>query len=450
MPLSILFFVLYIAAVMVIGWIASRKETEEGFMIADRNVAGLQLAATMSAGCFDGATLSIYLAYICQFGLSAIWLFIGLALGFLVLRRFAPRIKQKADELKVYTMPEYFLRTIGSNSGLLYSIVLTVAFFCFLVVNLIVSGQVLSTIFPLSYELSVVIGGAIILTYLLLAGFKAVVRTDVFQFLIMIFMTVGVAAYFFGKMTIPAVDLRPIGSMDSGTFMGFLVIGIFAVMVQPDLWQRIFASRDVATMKRGLAYGACILPLLALILAVIGLVTKQLIPDIAPENALVAGFSSLLPLGFKELGMVLLYAVSLSSSDTLAFVVSSIFTQDLRHRTHRFGETSMRTMTRCFIGLFITLAVVIGILYQDIITLGLSLASLSLALFPPTFASLFWKLSDRAVAWSIGLAALSVVPLLAMGNLTPETSVIPLPVSLVLLLIFDGISRWKRHLQTRI
>lgn len=281
--------------------------------------------------------------------------------------------------------------------------------------------------------------------YLLLAGFKAVVRTDVFQFLIMIFMTVSVAAYFFGKTTIPTTDLQLVGRMDAGTLIGFLVIGVFAIMVQPDLWQRIFAARDVTTMKRGLMYGGFILPLLALILSVIGLVTKQLLPDIVPENALVAGFSSLLPIGFKELGMVLLYAVTLSSSDTLAFVVSSIFTRDLQHRTRRFSETSMRQMTRFFIALFIAIAVIIGIIYQDIITLGLSLASLSLALFPPTFASLFWKLSDRAVAWSVGLAALSVVPQLVTSTLTPETSVIPLPVSLVALLISQGFVSWKRR-----
>lgn len=444
MQLSILFFLLYIATVVVIGWVASRKVTDEGFMIADRKVAGLQLAATMTAGFFDGATLSIYLAYIYLFGLSAIWLFVGLGLGLFALRQCATRIKQKADELHIYTMPEYFFRTIGSQSGLAYSIVLTIAFFCFLVVNLIVSGQVLSAIFPLPYALSVAIGGGIILIYLLLAGFKAVVRTDVFQFMVMIFMTVTVAAYLFGKSDIPAVDLQPVGTMDAGTLIGFLVIGIFAVMVQPDLWQRIIAARDVKTMKRGLMYGAFLLPLLALILSVIGLVTKQLLPDIVPERALVSGFSSLLPMGLKELGMVLLYAVSLSSSDSLAFVVSSIFTRDLRHRTHRFSDASMRKMTRFFIALFITIAVIIGIVYQDIIALGLSLASLSLALFPPTFGSLFRKLSDRAVAWSVGLAALSVVPLLITGTLTPETSVIPLPISLVLLLIFQGIARWRQ------
>jgi len=444
MQLSIFFFLVYIAIVVMIGWIASRKETEEGFMIADRKVAGLQLAATMSAGFFDGATLSIYLAYIYEFGLSAIWLFVGLGLGFLCLRRFATRIKDKADQLKVYTMPEYFLRTIGRRSGLAFSVVLIIAFFFWLTVNFIVSGQVLSAIFPIPYALAVAVGGVIILTYLLLAGFKAVVRTDVFQLLIMTFMTVTVAAYLFGKTTIPATELQPVGRMDAGTLIGFLVIGVFGIMVQPDLWQRMFAARDVPTMKRGLTYGAFILPLLALVLGVIGLVTKQLIPGIAPEGALVAGFSRLLPVGLKELGMVLLYAVCLSSSDTVTFVVSSIFTRDLQQRTRRFNETSMRRMTRFFMVLFIAVGVITGILYQDIIALGLSLASLSLALFPPTFGSLFWKLSDRAVAWSVGLAALSIVPLLMTGTLTPETSVIPLPVSLFSLLAFQGLVRWRQ------
>src|SRR3989344_4416021 len=110
MGLSILFFALFIGIVLVIGVVSSRKETEEDFMIAERKVKGFQVAATMSAGYFDGATLAIYIAYVYQYGFSAIWLFIGIALGFILVIKYAYRIKQKADELKVYSMPEYFFR----------------------------------------------------------------------------------------------------------------------------------------------------------------------------------------------------------------------------------------------------------------------------------------------------------------------------------------------------
>src|SRR6266508_3208526 len=104
MALSSFFFVVYVAILVTIGALSSRKETEDGFMIADRNVRGLQMVATMTAGMFDGAILAIYIAYVYQYGLSALWFFVGLGLGFLVLRRFAPIIRAKADDIGAYSM----------------------------------------------------------------------------------------------------------------------------------------------------------------------------------------------------------------------------------------------------------------------------------------------------------------------------------------------------------
>jgi len=61
MELSIIFFVLYIAIVVIIGIVSSKKETEEDFMIANRKVAGIQVAATMSAGFYPIDIFSICL-----------------------------------------------------------------------------------------------------------------------------------------------------------------------------------------------------------------------------------------------------------------------------------------------------------------------------------------------------------------------------------------------------
>jgi len=430
MGLSAIFFFFYVFVVGCIGYLSSRKATEEDFMIAGRRVAGSQLAATMSAGFFDGATLGVYLAYIYQFGLSAIWLFIGFGFGFLMLQHFSGVIKAKADAMRVYSMPEYFYRLIGKRSGQMFSVVLVTAFFLFLVVNLIVSGKVLSSIFPISYAFSVAIGGVIILLYLFLAGFKAVVRTDVFQFLIMILMSVSVGLYLLRISPIPATDLN-LTALGAGNFVAFFAIGILTAVVSPDLWQRIFASRDQKTLRRGLTYAALLIPLVALIISVMGLATKQFIPDIAPEDALVTGFSTLLPFGFKQLGMVLLYAVSLSSSDTIAFVISSIFTRDLQNYVPRFGEKSMRMLTRIFMVVFIGLAILVSLISQDILTLGFALAGIAIALSPAIIGSFFFRLNDRAVAISLALSMLSIVVLFLFDLLSPETALISLPVALV-------------------
>jgi len=439
MTLSIIFFLLYIAIVVIIGVVSSRKETEDDFMIANRKVSGVQVAATMSAGFFDGAVLSIYLAYIYQYGMSAAWMFVGLAIGFILLRkRYALIIKRKADEAQAYTMPEYFFKIFGKRNGLTFSFLLVFQYFLLMIVNFIIAGKVLSLIFPLPYYISVIIGGVVILSYLLLAGFKAVIKTDFFQLVIMFIMSLVVAIFLFGKTAIPVTEFNPI-TLGFGNLIGFLLLGSIGILVAPDLWQRIFATKDEVNLKRGLGYSAIILPLLAIIISIVGLATKQFFPNILPEDALITGFSKLLPLGLKEFGMVLLYAVALSSSDTITFMISSIFTRDLKNYTKKYSEDSMKKLTRFFMLFFVFVTIVIAIFYQNIIALGLSMGSLSLALFPVILGSFYWKLKERAVFWSLLLAFISVIVIFVADKVTPENAAISLPVALFSLLIFQKI-----------
>lgn len=440
MTYTIIFFLIYLAIVVAIGVLMARRETEEGFMIADRKIAGFQVAATMAAGFFDGSVLAVYMAYIYQYGFSAIWLFVGLSVGFIFLRKYAGKIKDKADAVKAYSMPEYFFKIFGKANGLLFSLFLVVQFFLLLIVNLIISAKVLAAIFPVPYPIAVFAGGGIVLTYLLLAGFKAVVKTDFFQLIIMLIMSLSVGFFLFTEAKITPAEFD-LGALGVGNIIGFLIITGLGIMVAPDLWQRIFATKDTINVKRGLGYAAIILPVLAIIISIVGITTKQFFPNILPEDALVVGFSNLLPGGIKELGMVLLYAVALSSADTITFVVSSIFTRDLKNYSRKYSEESMRKLTRFFMVVFILLAILIGVFYQDILTLGFSLASLNLALFPVVFASFYWPLKKKAVFWSLILAFSSVVILFIVGYLNPETAIIPLPVALFGLLILQKLFR---------
>jgi Na+/proline symporter len=183
------------------------------------------------------------------------------------------------------------------------------------------------------------------------------------------------------------------------------------------------------------------------VISIVGLVTKQLFPNIVPENALITGFSQLLPFGLKEMGMVLLYAVALSSSDTVTFVVSSIFTRDLINYTEKYSEQSMKKLTRFFMTTFILLAIIIAISYQNILALGFSLASLSLTLFPVVFGSLYWKLKESAVFWSLFLGLLSVFLLFITNSLNPQNTIISLPVALVSLLVFQKLFKKPNEIQ---
>jgi solute:Na+ symporter, SSS family len=440
MLLTLFFFGLYIAIAVIIGIVSSRKETEEGFMLADRKVRGVQLAATFSATFFDGSVLSIYLAYVYQYGISALSIFIGLFLGFLLLRKYASKIKEKADQLGVYSMPEYFYKTLGKRNGLMFTLFIVVEILALLIVNLIISGKILSTIFPIPYWASVLIGGGIVLSYLLLAGFKAVVKTDFFQLTIMVAMSLGVATLLFGGISIGSLhlDLSPAAL---GNSIGFLILTGLGILVTPDTWQRIFASSDQKSLKQGLGYAGFILLFLGVCISVLGLAVRYAFPGILPEDALITGFTQLLPFGIKQLGIVLLYAVALSSSDTEIFVLSSVVTRDLKNYTKRFSEESMRRMTRWIMIGLVALVSLVAIFYQNILSLGFTLASLNLVLFPVVFGSLYWKLKEKAVFWSLALALASVLVLFAFGQLNPQNAVLPLPIALVSLIVLQKLSK---------
>jgi SSS family solute:Na+ symporter len=441
--LALLFFAIYVIVAVVIGFVTARRESEDDFMIAERRVRGVQMIATITAGIFDGAILSIYIAYVYQYGVSALWFFAGLSLGFMIFRRYAARIKKKADEVSAYSMPEYYYRIYGRRIGLMFSLFLVVQFFGYLTVNFILSAKILGHVFPnLPHIACVAIGAAIILTYLLLAGFKAVVRTDFYQLLIMIVMCFTVFFALYRGSAISTSDLG-LTSMGIGNVIGFLLISALGILVAPDLWQRVFAAKDSKTLKAGFAYGAIILPVLALVITVVGLSTRHGIPGLGAEDALVTGFSVLLPHGIKEFGMVLLYAVALSSSDTVTFVVSSIITRDLLNYTEKFKGDSARKINRIFMIAFVGLAMVVAAAYQNILTLAFSLASLNLALFPLVLASFYWKLNEKAVFWSLAGTFIGVAVLCAAGSLTPETAALSLPMALFSLILLEIIF-WKK------
>lgn len=441
--LALGFLLVYVLIVVIIGIVQSRKESEEGFMIADREVGGIQLVATLSAGFFDGATLGIYTAYVYQYGLSAIWFFVGTILGFLLLIKYAYKIKEKADSLGVYSMSEYFFRIFDKKNGILFSIFILIEYLALLIVNLIIAGNIFSLIFSTSYGFGVLIGAIIILSYLLLAGFKAVIKTDFFQLIIMFLMTFSVGAALLGKAPITLSDFNVL-HIGGGDAVAFLIIGSLLIFADPAVWQRIFASKSVSVLRRSLSWASIVLFVLAFVVSIVGLITKKIFPGIPVDTALVTGFTNLLPLGLKEFGLILLYAVSLSSSDTITFVISSLFTRDLKNYTSTFSEQSMKKLTRILMIICLLIVVSIALVYKDIITLGFSLSGVVLTLIPVVIGSLHWKLDSRAVFTSLILGLLTIVVLFITKNVTPQTVIISFPVSLVTLIVFH-LALWVKN-----
>jgi Na+/proline symporter len=166
------------------------------------------------------------------YGLGALWYFIGAIFGYIVFYFFAKKIKRLSDEKQYYTLPDFFFDKKGKITGYLVSLVVLLSMFGWVIVNFTGGAKVITEYSALSFELSIILMGVVILTYLLIGGFKAVVKTDIIQsigisllFILMIFLLFS----FGGSLTLAEFNLFsiPVGQIVNFFLAGFIIPSCF-------------------------------------------------------------------------------------------------------------------------------------------------------------------------------------------------------------------------------
>jgi len=188
------------------------------------------------------------------------------------------------------------------------------------------------------------------------------------------------------------------------------------------------------TLKRGFYLAGIVLLLFGLAISIVGIVAKNNFPNIDSQEALYFGFSNLLPSWILGIALIFIFASIMSSADTFAFVTSMNISKDFISGFKRVSKERLVKMTRISIFGLILLSIFVAIFVQNIISVVFAVVAIGLAIGPARVASFFWNLKEKAVFYSILLGFLSAIILLAVGYITPETSVVTLPVSLVVLI----------------
>ncbi|MFH1744974.1 MAG: sodium:solute symporter family protein [bacterium] len=432
--IDILLVIIYFVLALGIGLISARKMTKEGFLIAERKLGVFSLTASISAGFLGGGLLVAYVSYVYQFGMSAIWIFAGIALGFLLLLVYHKRLKVLADKEEFYTISDYFKFKYGKNVGMISAIAVILYFLFFLIIEFIAGGRILSGILNIPYFYSVLIMALVVLIYLGLGGFKSVVKTDVFQYLVIVLFAAVIVFFVTTGVDFPKQELS-LANAGIGNSIAFLILGAFATFMAPDLWQRIYASKNTKAAKISLYLTSVLIFLFGFVMALIGIVAKLNFPDILPDNALIFGLSNLLPAGILGLGIVMLFAAIMSSVDTSLFILGMNISEDIVRSRKEVTKDKLISLTRWSIIGFAIISVLVAVFIQNIISIALAFGSVSLALTPSLIGSFHFKLKSKAVFWSILMGIVSVILILASGYITPESSIVSLPVALVVLII---------------
>ena len=256
-----------------------------------------------------------------EMGIAAVWYFIGIALGMVFLGFCAGKVRKIAIEKNFLTLSDYFMEKFDYKNKILAAIILFIAFFSLLVGQFIAAGSLFSPLLGIHYSASIILMMVTVLIYLLLGGFKAVIKTDLLQFFIMAIVFFSILFVInIGDYAPEQVNISSIG----GSYIAiFLLIGAFAILSGPDIWQRIFSAKDSKTAKNASFLSAALFLIFGTVLTIIGIAAKNNFSGIKPEEALYYGLFQLIPLPLIGIAIIFILAAIMSTIDTELFYLSS-------------------------------------------------------------------------------------------------------------------------------
>lgn len=245
---------------------------------------------------------------------------------------------------KITTIPQFLLIRFGKRS---YNFLIVYSLISILIVwlgsALYAGGLLISGIFGISLFTAIVVIAVIATSFTAIGGLKAVVRTGVFQSVIIIISSVILT--YLGFQKIGSVDALVSQTPESywklflpasnasyswvGILLGYPVVAIYYWCADQTIVQKVLAARD---LKEG-QYGAIFIGTLKVIMPIIfilpGIMCYVLFRDTAPDNAYITMIKELMPHGLLGLSIAALIA---SLVDTVSSSLNSfctVFTLDV-------------------------------------------------------------------------------------------------------------------------
>ena len=261
---TLITFVIYIAAMVLIGFIAYRSTNNlSDYILGGRSLGSFVTALSAGASDMSGWLLmglpgAVYLS-----GLSEGWIAIGLIVGAYLNWLFvAGRLRVQTEHNgNALTLPDYFTNRFEDNSRVLriFSALVILVFFTIYCASGVVAGaRLFESTFGISYETALWAGAAATIAYTFVGGFLAVSWTDTVQASLMIFaliLTPIIVMVATGGMdpTFAAIELKDASNFDM--LKGASFVGVISLMAwglgyfgQPHILARFMAADSVKSI----------------------------------------------------------------------------------------------------------------------------------------------------------------------------------------------------------
>ena len=337
--------IVYLIAMLFIGWYSSTKiNSNTDFMVAGRRLGPLLMAGTLAATEIGGgSSLGVVQNGMSGYGLSAAWYIITMGLAFVILSFVAPKFRAAT----VKTVPEYFRRRYGKESGFVTAIIMLLPLIGLTAGQFIASSVILSTMLGISYKLSVIIVAVVVTIYSIMGGLWSVTLTDFVQvFLIILGMLAAVpfamnhaGGWNAVVANVPAETMNLFAGYDLFGIISLVIMYVGTFSVGQEAVSRFYAAKNEKAAKQGAWLAALLNFIYAFIPTVLGIIVLALINmgKFSENDFASVGARYALPiLAIRTMPAIIcgllfsgVISATMSSSDSDLLGAGSIFANDI-------------------------------------------------------------------------------------------------------------------------
>ncbi len=314
----------YMTVIFVMGlWAGRGMKNLKDYAIASHSYSAFVLFATLSASFIGGGFSFGNADTVFKSGIgpaTALW---GFSLTLILISLFiAPKVAKFSGCISAGDVMEKHFGKIGKiTAGILGAMV------CIGILGAQVGamGAVFETFSPLSFSQGVIIGCSIVIVYTAFGGMKAVVVTDVVQFLMLVvfipmalFLGISHVGGFDEMQNKVPSNYFSLFSEDFSPLMWgslFLSFMIGETLVPPYL-QRLLIAKNTKETIKGTLYSAILSVPFFIITGMLGIVAFAIDPEISSSNAMPTVINTVLPIGIKSLACAAIISIVMSSADS--------------------------------------------------------------------------------------------------------------------------------------
>ncbi|MGR3973407.1 MAG: sodium/proline symporter [Candidatus Rhabdochlamydia sp.] len=198
---EILAILLYILALTLAGYASYQKPaTASDFIIGKRSLNPWLTALSAHASDMSSWLFLAYPAAVFSQGMIALWTAIGLIFCmFLNWQFIAPKIRIATETANALTLSSFFEYKLHDHSGVirLFSAVILIVFYTVYISAFLTGlGDLITSLFPLSYTTSILLGIMVVIPYVFSGGFVTLAWIDLFQGLFLLLIILFIPCYF--------------------------------------------------------------------------------------------------------------------------------------------------------------------------------------------------------------------------------------------------------------